>query len=123
MRVVAFGTIVVSLSPIAALAEVMDKQPSLVEIWRVSITVGIGAVALQYLSRWIIPGAFIGAGIYTLSCTLEWMDPTMRGAIVREAGETYFWMSLTGLSLMWALVLYASILAFRKKSTNDEAAT
>jgi len=92
-----------------ALFEVMDKEPSLLQVWLLFLLVGVGGLLLcSYRSRLlavVLPVALILAWRH-LS---ELHDPSVGPAIAREAGRAYFTQSYIVMALGVALPLLGMI--------------
>ena len=73
-----------------ARAEVMDKEPSLSQIWAVAVAFGgLGAAAWRW-NRWIGASVSVLAALAAWAMHAEFADPVVGPAILREAGRAHF---------------------------------
>jgi hypothetical protein len=93
----------------AALFEVMDKEPSLPQVWFLFLLVGVGGFLLcRYRIRLL-------ALVLPITLFLAWghlselHDPFVGPAIAREAGHHYFTQSYIAMVLALALPLLGMI--------------
>jgi len=81
-----------TVSPDLAVAEVMDKEPSLAVTWTWALIGGaVGLVGWRF--RWWVGAAFaVVPAAYFVALHFELTDPHVGPAIVAEAGRGYvFW--------------------------------
>jgi len=110
--------LVFAASGVSSYAEVMDKEPSLVENWVWSIAGGLLAIA-AWRWRWWLGLALTSIALFGfVPVYAELQDPSVGPAIRREAGEryvTHFYLALT-----LAVVLHATgvYLGFRRQRSS-----
>jgi hypothetical protein len=91
------------MNTFAALFEVMDKEPSLLQVWFLFLLVGIGGFLLCRYRTWLL------AVVLPIVLFLAWghlselRDPFVGPAIAREAGRDYFTQSYIAMALSMAL--------------------
>ena len=104
----------------ALLLEVMDKEPSLVQIWIECIVLGIGGLFLSRYRYWL------AIAVLTLVLILAWLqiselrDPFVGRDIVREAGRGYVAQSYLALAVAVMLTTVGAIIGWhrtRKRAT------
>src|SRR4051812_14652780 len=73
-----------------AFAEVMDKEPSMPEIWHwLAVSIGVG-IACAVLHPWLLVPSFLLGPVNRVAIAwTEWHDPFVGPAIMREAGSGY----------------------------------
>ncbi|HVG34222.1 MAG TPA: hypothetical protein VM911_14120 [Pyrinomonadaceae bacterium] len=88
---------------LAALFEVMDKEPPLLQVWILFLTLGIGGFLLCRYRRWmlavVLPLLFFFISIHLM----ELHDPFVGPAIVSEAGQSYVTQSYLVMALAVSL--------------------
>ncbi|WP_148665143.1 hypothetical protein [Diaphorobacter nitroreducens] len=95
--------------PLAAHAEVMDKEPSLLSI----VLSALMATAIAYLCArwkpWLLVLVLPAAGLWLGATAVETLDPFVGPAITREAGRWYLaapWAGLVSVLAGTALGLW-----------------
>jgi hypothetical protein len=88
VRVAGAGWILILL-PTTALAEVMDKEPSLREIWSRSALSIVVAALLGRWKWWLPILIWPLSTLYAVGLLLELHDPYVGPAILHEAGWSY----------------------------------
>jgi hypothetical protein len=99
---------------LAALFEVMDKEPSLLEVWILFLTLGIGGFLLCRYRRWMLAVVLPLIFFCIYGHLMELHDPSVGPAIVREAGQSY----VTQSSIVTALAVslpFLGIVMSRKR--------
>jgi hypothetical protein len=97
------------MTTFAALFEVMDKEPSLLQVWFLFLLVGVGGFLLCRYRIWLL------ALVLPITLLLAWghlselHDPLVGPAIAREAGHPYFTQSYIAMALALALPLLGMI--------------
>jgi hypothetical protein len=87
--------------PITVCAEVMDKEMSVADIWRVLLWALLIALIAGFIWRWLlIPSFFIGGGMGLSFAWTEWYDPYVGPAILNEAGSSYGFHINTAISIL-----------------------
>jgi hypothetical protein len=76
-----------SASAAPALAEVMDKEPSVASLWTSLALATGGACVLGIVSRWLLPISFFVLTPWTAWC--DWHEPYLGADMLREAGAAY----------------------------------
>jgi len=114
-RAVNSDVMLLSLSKNSALLfEVMDKEPSLVQIWIECVVLGIGGLFLSRYRYWL------AIAVLALALTLAWLqiselrDPFVGPDIVREAGHGYVVQSYVALTIAVALPTIGAIIGWRR---------
>jgi 4-hydroxybenzoate polyprenyltransferase len=91
------------MNTFAILFEVMDKEPSPFEVWRLFLLIGAGGFLLTRYRRWLL------AAVLPVSLIIAWVylsglrDPFVGQGIVSEAGQSYVTQSYIAMAL--ALIL------------------
>lgn len=104
------------MNTFVALFEVMDKEPSLLQIWFLFLLVGVGGFLLCRYRSWLL------AVVLPIALLLAWChlselhDPFVGPAIAREVGRAYFTQSYIAMALGMALPLLGMIKRKRKLS-------
>jgi hypothetical protein len=87
----------------AALFEVMDKEPSLLQVWSLFLSVGVGGFLLCRYRNWLL-AVVLPIALFLASGHLsELHDPFVGPAIAREAGRDYFTQSYIAMAVGVAL--------------------
>ena len=87
------------MNAFAAIFEVMDKEPSLLQVWLLFLFVSVGGFLLCRYRSWLL------AVVLPLALFLAWghlselHDPFVGPAIAREAGRDYFIQSYIAMAL------------------------
>lgn len=74
---------------LAALFEVMDKEPSLLDVWVIALVLGIGGFLLSRYRYWLLFAVLPLSLFFVLGHLSELNDPSVGPNIVREAGQSY----------------------------------
>lgn len=118
-RVRFFAVLLACSWPIAARAEVMDKEPSLVQIWMLAVLSAIVIyLCLRFFRWWIVVPVIVLAHLANGAIFFEIHDPHVGPAIVAEAGVSYVVQAY----LAYALVVVATIagaVQYRRTSPRD----
>ena len=77
------------LLPALALAEVMDKEPSLPGVWLWSLVASVLSVLLTRLRWWLVFLSLPVAAFLPVRIVLECHDPFVGPAILSEGGSDY----------------------------------
>ncbi|HRY96180.1 MAG TPA: hypothetical protein P5147_22145 [Myxococcota bacterium] len=77
--------------PSTALAEVMDKEASLGEIWAWAAISSVLVVGAWRIRWWLGPTLTAVLSVYGVAISLELADVSVGPAILLEAGTTYPW--------------------------------
>lgn len=72
-----------------AYAEVIDKVPSVSQIWGVAVASGVACLALTYFRRWFLVLAAAFPAVWFFSLFLEIHSPDVGPALLIEAGRGY----------------------------------
>ncbi|HKO45881.1 MAG TPA: hypothetical protein VJU84_21570 [Pyrinomonadaceae bacterium] len=87
------------MKTLAIFFEVMDKEPSLLQVWFLFLSIGLGGLLLSRLRYWIplvaLSLALLFAGVHLG----ELNDQYVGTDIVREAGQTYVTQSYIAMAL------------------------
>ena len=75
------------------LAEVMDKEPSLIFLWSYFLAIGLVGSLLGAAKWWYCAAIVPFWAIFALVQISELYDPIVGPAIISEAGWSYFWHS------------------------------
>jgi hypothetical protein len=98
----------------AFLFEVMDKEPSLLAVWTVSLLLGVGGLLLSKQKYWLPLVALAVALFFAGGHISELNDRSVGPQIIREAGYSYVVQSYVALAIAVALPLIGAILNWRK---------
>src|SRR5262245_60455701 len=84
------------LVPAIAYAEVMDKEPTVRDIWTANVVLGVVGLALWSARRWLLASlALVGAVVWHFAFVNEVSEPAMHASILAEVGPGYFTQELT----------------------------
>jgi hypothetical protein len=97
----------------AALFEVMDKEPSLLQIWSSALIIGVGGFFLCRYRPWALAVVLPIVLFLSTGHLLELHDPFVGKHILREAGRTYFVQSYIAMAIQ--VVLPCLSLVVRRK--------
>lgn len=95
--------------------EVMDKEPSLLQIWVVSLVLGIGGFVLARYKYWLPLVVLAFALILAWSQLFELRDPFVGPAIVREAGYSYVVQSYLAIAIALSLPVIGAIIKWKQE--------
>ena len=98
----------------AALFEVMDKEPSLLQVWLLFLFVGMGGFILCRYRRWLLAVVLPIALFLAWGHLAELHDPFVGPHIAREAGHAYFTQSYIAMASGMALPFLGMIRWGRK---------
>ena len=87
----------------AALFEVMDKEPSLLQVWTLFLTLGIGGFLLCRYRSGLMIIVLPAVILFAAGHFMELNDPSVGTAIVLEAGQSYVTQSYIAMALAVAL--------------------
>lgn len=96
--------------------EVMDKEPSLVQIWLLSLVIGVGGFFLARYRYWLLAVVLAVAAVLAWSQLSELRDPLVGPAIVREAGYSYVVQSYVAIAIALMLPLIGAIVKWKRRS-------
>lgn len=102
------------MNTFAAFFEVMDKEPSLLQIWLLFLFVGVGGFLLCRYRRWLSAVVLPIALFIAWGHLSELHDPFVGPAIAREAGRGYFTQSYIVMAIGVALPFLGMIKRRRK---------
>ena len=91
------------MSIVATLFEVMDKEPSLIQVWTLFLTLGIGGFLLCRYRSGLMTIVLPAVILFAAGHFMEMHDPFVGPAIVREAGQGYVTQSYIAMALAVAL--------------------
>ena len=74
----------------AAMFEVMDKEPSPLDIWSLALIIGVGGFLLCRYRPWFLALVLPVALLFSVSFLIELHDPFVGPHILSEAGRGYF---------------------------------
>jgi len=97
------------MNTFVALFEVMDKEPSLLQVWLLFFSVGVGGFLLCRFRGWLLAVVLPVALFLAWAHLSELHDPFVGPAIAREAGRDYFTQSYIAMALALALPLLGMI--------------
>jgi hypothetical protein len=101
--------------PLPALAEVMDKEPSVAALLTFGVCGGIASgLAARFRPRvlWVLAPIVLFYFAVQLS---ELSDPVVGPAILREAGPSYVWASWASLVIPFAGLLIGAVLRRKRR--------
>jgi hypothetical protein len=81
------------------LAEVADKEPSLLTLWVIALMLSGAAFCVAYWRRWAVLVPLALAAIWAAAVSSELRDPNVGPAIVEELGRTYVVQGMVTMSL------------------------
>jgi hypothetical protein len=90
-----------------AVAEVMDKEPTIGEVWRMAAVLGLGGAVAWWRTRWVGIVVFLVALLFAWDVHAELSDPYVGQSILREAGPEYVRQSYVAIVLCLACHLLA----------------
>jgi hypothetical protein len=102
------------MNKFAALFEVMDKEPSLLQVWLLFLFVGVGGFLLCRYRSWLLAVVLPIALFLAWGHLSELHDPFVGADIAREAGRDYFTQSYIAMALGVALPFLGMIKRRRK---------
>ena len=102
------------MNTFVALFEVMDKEPSLLQVWLLFLLVGAGGFLLCRYRSWLLAVVLPIALFLAWGHLSELHDPFVGPAIAREAGRDYFTQSYVAMALAVVLPLVGVISRRRK---------
>ena len=97
------------MNTFVALFEVMDKEPSLLQIWFLFLLVGVGGFLLCRYRSWLLAVVLPIALFLAWGHLSELHNPFVGPAIAREAGRAYFTQSDIAMALGMAFPLLGMI--------------
>ena len=77
------------LRPIPLLAEIADKEPTLLTVWIVAIALSLAAFAACSWRRWMVVLPLSVAAVWAFAIISELRDPQLGPAISEELGWSY----------------------------------
>jgi hypothetical protein len=98
----------------AAFFEVMDKEPSLLQIWLLCLLVGSGGFLLCRCRSWLLAVVLPIALFLAWGHLSELHDSFVGPAIAHEAGRAYFTQSYIAMALAVVLPFLGMIKSKRK---------
>ena len=78
---------------LAAIFEVMDKAPSLFDIWSLALGIGVGGFLLCRFRHWFLAAVLPVALLFSVGLLQELHDPSVGKYILTEAGRGYYLQS------------------------------
>jgi hypothetical protein len=99
---------------LATLFEVMDKEPSLLDVWILFLTLGVGGFLLSRYRYWLLLVALPLSLLFVWVQLAELNDPFVGPDIVGEAGQSYITQSYIAMALA-VIIPCLGIIRRRKK--------
>lgn len=96
--------------------EVMDKEPSLVHIWVLSVVLGVGGFFLAKYRYWLLAVVLAIDAVLAWSQLSELRDPIVGPAIIREAGYSYVVQSYVAIAIALMLPLIGAVVKRMRRS-------
>ncbi len=96
--------------------EVMDKEPSLIQIWLLSLVIGVGGFFLVRYRYWLLAVVLAIASVLAWSQPSELRDPLVGPVIIREAGYSYVVQSYVAIAIALSLPLIGAIVKWKRRS-------
>lgn len=93
------------LIPAPAAAEIIDKMPTVPEMWIKSLAAAGIIVAAFLWKRWLAMGLWLLVSALHLIGLLDWNEPSFSDAIVSELGEDYLLHAFGAALVVWCLPL------------------
>ncbi len=101
--------------------EVMDKLPSITDIWLSCFVVGVIGFLLCRYKVWLILPVIIFNLLFSLLLLSDDNDEFIRRAILREAGENYYRFSYPTIIIAIALPIIGVLLNVRSQNKKQSA--
>ena len=98
------------------LFEVMDKEPSLVQVWVVSLVLGVGGFFLAKYRYWLMAIVFVIAALLGWSQLSELSDPQVGPVIIREASYSYAVQSYFAIAIALVLPFIGGVVKWKRGS-------
>ena len=98
----------------AMILEVMDKEPSLLQIWTLCLVVGVGGFLLSRFRYWLILIVLPVALILAWGQLSELHDPFIGPDILREAGYSYVAQSYVAMAIAVILPSVGALLRWKR---------
>ena len=102
------------MNVLATLFEVMDKEPTLLTVWLLFLSLGVGGFLLTRYRYRLLLVALPVSLFFAWGHLGELRDPFIGPAIVREAGQSYVAQSYIAMALALVLPCFAIILPRKK---------
>ena len=102
------------MSAPAFLLEVMDKEPSVLVLWGVSLLLGVGGLLLSRYKYWLALVVVAIALILAWAQVSELHDPSVGPNIVREAGYSYLVQSYVASAIAIVLPSVGAFMRWRR---------
>jgi hypothetical protein len=96
--------------------EVMDKEPSLVQIWVISLVLGVGGFFLAKYRYWLLAVVLCIAALLAWSHLSELRDRTVGPAIIQEAEYNYVVQSYVAITIAFLLPLVGAVMKWKRRS-------
>ena len=100
------------------LFEVMDKEPSLVEIWITTLILGVGGFFLVKYRYWFLPVVLAIATLLAWAHHSELRDPSVGPDIIREAGYNYVVHSYLAMAITLLLPIIGAIVKWKRRTSS-----
>jgi hypothetical protein len=104
------------MNGLVILFEVMDKEPSLVQIWIVSLVFGVGGFFLANYRYWLLAVVLCIAVLLAWSHLSELHEPTVGPAIIQEAGYNYVVQSYVAITIAFLLPLIGAVMKWKRRN-------
>jgi hypothetical protein len=121
MLATAFAMLLVLLSASRAFAEVMDKEPTIRDMWESAILLGLAGAAAWLWNKWAGMIVFLFAVFFAWGRYLELSDPFVGPEIVREAGPTYVRHAYAAMAVTIAPHIGGLILRLKERGLGSQA--
>jgi TctA family transporter len=115
-RPLKLGVMLLPVMNVSVIFEVMDKEPSLVQIWVLSLVLGVGGFFLAKYKYWLLPVVLAIALALVWSQLSELRDPLVAPVIIREAGYSYVVQSYVALAIALMLPLIGAVVKWKRSS-------
>ncbi len=89
------------------LAEIADKEPSVLQLWIVAIVLSTAAATFARWRRWAVLVPFALAAVWLAAVFAELRDPHVGPAILQELGRGYVVQSVVAVALPFLFGLAA----------------
>jgi hypothetical protein len=97
------------------LFEVMDKEPSLVQVWVVCLALGVGGFFLAKYRYWLLSIVLAIALVLAWSQLSELRDPSVGPAIIREVGYSYVVQSYVAIAIALMLPPIGDVVKWKRR--------
>ena len=95
------------------LAEIVDKEPSLVQLWGIGVFLSVVALYFAHLRWWAVLAPLALAAIWAAAVISELRDPDLGPAILQELGRGYVIQSVIAIASPFVFAMIGLLRARR----------